>query len=157
MQPVAREIVGFHQDAAGVWVAELACGHTQHLRHTPPFQLRPWVLTPAGREAHLGSELLCPYCAMPAMPDGLTRYKQTADFDEHTLPAGLQSRHTLKEGTWGRIVVLEGKLLYVIEHTPEQVFVLRPELPGVVPPQVPHHVEPRGPVRFHIEMYRAED
>jgi hypothetical protein len=30
-------------------VAELSCGHTQHLRHQPPWQSRAWVLDPAQR------------------------------------------------------------------------------------------------------------
>jgi tellurite resistance-related uncharacterized protein len=91
---------------------------------------------------------------MPSLPAGVARYKQTAEFDAQTLPSGLRSRHTLKPGTWGRIVVLEGELLYVIEHEPGTAFVLTPTLPGIVPPEVEHHVEPRGPVRLHIEFYR---
>jgi uncharacterized protein DUF3565 len=57
-----RRIVGFHQDDEKNWVAELECGHTQHVRHTPPWQLRPWVLTPAGRASHLGTALPCRAC-----------------------------------------------------------------------------------------------
>lgn len=33
---VARRIVGFHQDQKGHWVADLECGHAQHVRHDPP-------------------------------------------------------------------------------------------------------------------------
>jgi hypothetical protein len=55
-------ITGFHQDAEQQWVAELECGHTQHLRHTPPWQVRPWVLTAEGRASHLGTYLRCPFC-----------------------------------------------------------------------------------------------
>ena len=58
-----RAIIGFHQDEQGDWVAELACGHTQHVRHQPPWQLRPWVLTLDGRLQHVGHELPCPACA----------------------------------------------------------------------------------------------
>ena len=57
-----RRIVGFHQDAEGHWVAELECGHTQHVRHTPPWQVRPWAMTEAGRAAHLGTLLSCRPC-----------------------------------------------------------------------------------------------
>ncbi|MCU4386288.1 DUF3565 domain-containing protein [Acinetobacter haemolyticus] len=28
-----QAIVGFHLDDENHWVADLACGHTQHLRH----------------------------------------------------------------------------------------------------------------------------
>jgi tellurite resistance-related uncharacterized protein len=154
MASIGRAIVGFHRDEAGAWVAELACGHRQHVRHAPPWQSRPWVETEAGRAQHIGAELACPHCAMPSLPAGLAQYKQTAEFDEHTLPSGLRARHTLKPGTWGRIVVLEGKLLYVFEDEPGRAFVLTPALPGVVPPEVPHHVEPRGPVRLRIDFYR---
>jgi 2-phosphosulfolactate phosphatase len=59
----ARRIVGFHQDDEGHWVADLACGHTRHVRHDPPWQNRPWVLTPEGRARFLGCELGCVACA----------------------------------------------------------------------------------------------
>jgi hypothetical protein len=59
---VPRAIVGFHQDEAGDWVADLACGHGQHVRHRPPWTLRPWVLTPEGRAARIGASLSCVRC-----------------------------------------------------------------------------------------------
>ena len=36
------------------WVAELECGHNQHVRHNPPWTNRPWVVTPEGRARVLG-------------------------------------------------------------------------------------------------------
>jgi hypothetical protein len=59
---VIRTIEGFHQDGEGDWVAELSCGHTQHVRHRPPFVERPWVTTAAGREGRLGADLDCLLC-----------------------------------------------------------------------------------------------
>jgi len=65
---VERTVVGWHQDAQGEWVAELACGHQQHVRHRPPFQVRPWVLEAEGRRQSLGTPRECPLCdeKMPA-------------------------------------------------------------------------------------------
>lgn len=57
-----RRIVGFRQDEAGDWVAELDCGHGQHVRHDPPWQLRPWVVEPLGRAEHVGTALDCRIC-----------------------------------------------------------------------------------------------
>lgn len=57
-----QPITGYHRDDEGHWVAELKCGHQQHVRHDPPWQLRPWVVTEAGRNAHLGRELDCRKC-----------------------------------------------------------------------------------------------
>ncbi|MBI3797146.1 MAG: DUF3565 domain-containing protein, partial [Deltaproteobacteria bacterium] len=54
-----RKILNFHQDEVGDWVADLECGHTQHVRHDPPWQERPWVVTPAGRQSRIGMELNC--------------------------------------------------------------------------------------------------
>jgi uncharacterized protein DUF3565 len=34
-----RRIVGYHQDDERHWVAELECGHAQHVRHDPPWQV----------------------------------------------------------------------------------------------------------------------
>ena len=95
--------------------------------------------------------------SMAALPSDASMYRQTAEFDEHSLPAGLRNRHALKPGTWGRIVVLEGRLRYVIEQEPIAAFVLSPELPGIVEPEVLHHVEPEGRVRLRIEFYRTAE
>jgi hypothetical protein len=57
-----RAITGFHLDDEGHWVAELECGHGQHVRHDPPWQVREWVTTEAGRKSRLGTELDCLRC-----------------------------------------------------------------------------------------------
>lgn len=57
-----QKIIGFHLDEEGHWVADLACGHGQHVRHNPPLITRPWVTTEAGRFGHLGTELNCKKC-----------------------------------------------------------------------------------------------
>lgn len=69
MADVRQPIVGFHQDAEHHWVAELACGHFQHVRHDPPWTLRSWVTTRAGREAALGQMLECKKCDAGAPAD----------------------------------------------------------------------------------------
>jgi hypothetical protein len=60
-----RKIRGFHQDEEAHWVADLECGHTQHVRHNPPWTVRAWVTTSAGRAQALGSELDCKQCDDP--------------------------------------------------------------------------------------------
>ena len=57
-----QQIVGYHKDEEGHWVADLACGHGQHVRHNPPLITRPWVTTEAGRRRYLGTELNCKKC-----------------------------------------------------------------------------------------------
>jgi hypothetical protein len=57
-----RAIVGFRQDHEGHWVADLECGHGQHMRHEPPWQVRPWVETAEGRARMVGSVLNCVLC-----------------------------------------------------------------------------------------------
>lgn len=54
-----QSIIGYKQDEEINWVAELACGHSQHVRHNPPMASRPWVLTEEGRKKMLGYELDC--------------------------------------------------------------------------------------------------
>jgi hypothetical protein len=62
---VQRRITGFHQDETGNWVAELECGHQQHVRHNPPWEIRPWVLTEGTRQEKVGAELDCVMCRVP--------------------------------------------------------------------------------------------
>jgi tellurite resistance-related uncharacterized protein len=89
-----------------------------------------------------------------SLPPGLTQYKTLGPFTETTIPAGLLRRHTLKAGVWGRIVVLEGGLRYVIDGDPEVSFDLTPGAPGLVAPEKPHRVAPSGTVKFHVEFWR---
>ena len=57
-----QPIVGYHTDEEDHWVAELACGHNQHVRHNPPWTNRVWVTTPEGRTSQLGTQLNCIKC-----------------------------------------------------------------------------------------------
>ena len=58
-------ITGFHQDDGGAWVAELECGHGQHIRHNPPFRVAAWILDDAERATHINTPLNCPHCDQP--------------------------------------------------------------------------------------------
>lgn len=69
---IPQAIVGYHQDDEGDWVAELACGHNQHVRHNPPWFNRPWTTSNAGREAMLGQQLGCRKCVIGAPRDWTT-------------------------------------------------------------------------------------
>ncbi|HPE61025.1 MAG: DUF3565 domain-containing protein [Thiothrix sp.] len=64
-----QPITAYHTDEEGDWVAELACGHFQHVRHRPPWFNRPWVITPEGRKCMLGRKLACRKCDEEAPPD----------------------------------------------------------------------------------------
>ncbi len=61
-------ITGFRLDDVGDWVAVLACGHGQHVRHEPPLSNRPWVRTPKGRQAKIGWTLNCVRCDRGELP-----------------------------------------------------------------------------------------
>jgi hypothetical protein len=63
-----RRIVGYRQDELGDWVALLECGHSQHVRHDPPWQVREWVTSDGGRNSHIGTVLSCRACADAAGP-----------------------------------------------------------------------------------------
>ena len=64
-----QAITGYQFDEEGHWVARLACGHRQHVRHQPPFTHRPWVTTAEGRAEKLGVLLDCPRCDAFEWPD----------------------------------------------------------------------------------------
>ena len=57
-----RPIAGYHLDEESQWVAELECGHFQHVRHNPPWASRPWTQTESGRLSMMGHELDCTKC-----------------------------------------------------------------------------------------------
>lgn len=66
-----KPICGYHLDEHGDWVAELVCGHFQHVRHQPPFINRLWVETPQGRNSKLGLHLACKKCDERAPKDSI--------------------------------------------------------------------------------------
>lgn len=57
-----QPIAGYHKDEEDHWVAELSCGHFQHVRHNPPWVVREWVTTEIGRTSMLGYQLNCKKC-----------------------------------------------------------------------------------------------
>jgi hypothetical protein len=59
---VNQAIAGFQQDEELHWVAQLSCGHNQHVRNDPPWSNRAWVLSVEGRHAKLGVLLDCKKC-----------------------------------------------------------------------------------------------
>ncbi|MAB99808.1 MAG: pressure-regulated protein [Pseudomonadaceae bacterium] len=59
----SSHVLDFRQDEHGDWVAILSCGHTQHLRHQPPWQNRAWVLDAQLRQRHIGQPFACGWCA----------------------------------------------------------------------------------------------
>ena len=64
-----QPIIAYHQDEENDWVARLACGHFQHVRHNPPFINRPWVISLAGRNEMIGYNLPCKKCDLGAEKD----------------------------------------------------------------------------------------
>ena len=57
-----QAMTGFHQDEENDWVAQLICGHNQHVRHNPPWFNRLWTTTETGRKSMIGQSLNCVKC-----------------------------------------------------------------------------------------------
>lgn len=90
---------------------------------------------------------------MKALPNDVTPYKRTPEFDELSVPAGLLKEHRTKEAVWGKIVVLEGQLQYTINEPTTEVIILDEQTYGVVEPTIKHEVKPLGKVRFYVEFH----
>ncbi len=151
-----RAITRFHVDEAGEWVAELSCGHDQHVRHRPPFTERPWVTTPEGRAARVGTPMECPLCDRGELPAGLRRVRTSPEWTERTLPAGLRRSHRLAPGTWGRLQVHEGRVRLAVSTDPPRSVEIAAGGEQVIPPDVGHEVEPIGAVRVSIDFLAVD-
>jgi len=93
---------------------------------------------------------------MRDLPKNLSPYKRTEMFRQDSIPTGLLHAHSTKAGTWGKIVVLRGRLRYRILEPAVEEILLSPETAGIVEPTVPHEVEPIGEVEFYVEFHRAD-
>lgn len=94
-----------------------------------------------------------------SLPPEVQAYRRTPEFTELTVPPALLRAHMTKDGTWGLIHVLAGRLRYRIDDPRRATseIILTPETaPGVVEPTILHAVEPQGAVRFFVEFHRAE-
>ncbi len=89
---------------------------------------------------------------MKSLPENVVAYKKTPEFNESTIPNGLLNNHQTKVGVWGKIVVLEGRLLYTINVSKEAIELDKSTF-GVVEPGVLHQVKALGKVRFYVEFY----
>jgi len=138
---VDRLIVGFQQDDEGDWVAELSCGHNQHVRHRPPFRPRPWVLSPVERAE---------------LPVHVVLARSGPRWDESTLPPALRRAHRVGRETWGRITVHEGCLRFSMATQPPLEIDLTEGAVQAIPPEVEHEVNPMGPVSFSIDFFRVD-
>jgi cupin 2 domain-containing protein len=77
-----------------------------------------------------------------SLPRDAAVYRTIGPFGGDTLPKGLLREHRLKEGTWGRLRVLSGKIRFVwdddrTDHAPMVV----DEETVIIPPTIPHHLE----------------
>lgn len=148
---------GFHRDDEGDWVAHLECGHSQHVRHRPPFQERRWVLEAQDRAARLGSPLECPLCDRAEMPDGLELVRSGEVWDEGSIPPRLRREHRLGPRIWGLLHVLGGRLRFAPEQSTWAAGAgqLAAGDRQAIPPQMSHHIETDGPVSVRIDFYRV--
>ncbi|MHB1175135.1 MAG: DUF1971 domain-containing protein [Sulfuriferula sp.] len=92
--------------------------------------------------------------SIPRPASLLEEYKRTPEFDADSIPQGLRHDHRTKAGIWGRIVLLDGSLRYCLDDGSGRSWHLAPEREAWIPPDVPHHVEAVGPVRFYISFWR---
>lgn len=151
-----RQIVGFGQDDEGYTVATLDCHHGRHFRHQPPWQIAEWAQDEQGRKSMLGATVDCPRCEWIDLPDGLVVQRTTDEWDETSVPVGLQRDHRVADGVWGRVRVIEGEVTFRFsdggggEAAPEGI--LRRGQHQLIPPRRPHRLELTGPVRLQVDF-----
>lgn len=148
-----REIIGFHQDDLGDWVAELSCLHSQHVRHKPPFQNRPWVIDGIQRESRIGTLLNCPLCDRCEIPNELNLHNQLGPWDSESMPKGLLASHKLAKGKWAILKVIYGNATVELQLNPP---IRKTMLSGefqAIPPEVLHNVAVSGDGQIELEIW----
>ncbi|MFA6238049.1 MAG: DUF1971 domain-containing protein [Bacteriovorax sp.] len=91
---------------------------------------------------------------MKQLPPNVIAYKKTKIFTEEIIPDGLLKNHQTLPEVWGKIVILKGRLEYVIQSEPIEIVSLDDKKFGVVEPQILHHVRALGPVEFYVEFFK---
>ncbi len=89
-----------------------------------------------------------------AWPAGLVKYSETPVFTDKTVPTKLTSEHNTKPGVWGRLVLLDGALDYIVPGMPEKSVSLTKGDHAIIEPQVIHFVTPHEGAAFRVEFYK---
>ena len=92
---------------------------------------------------------------LPQMPAGLTPRGGTPEFTEKTLPGALKSDHSLPAGRWGRLHVLEGRVIFIDDSSGERYQLVGP-CEFDIPPQAVHHLELDGPLTCRVDFFGDE-
>lgn len=93
---------------------------------------------------------------LSTLPDGIVQYSASPVFDENSVPDALLKNHKVKEGVWGRIVVFEGDIHYIVAGQEDEILSVTPSNFAIIEPDILHHVSLTGPVKFQVEFYRIE-
>lgn len=113
-----------------------------------------WVTSAEGRASRVGTRIECGRCSQRVWPDGLEHYNSSKAFTHHDVPANLLAEHSTRARVWGKLRVLEGGLLLDFRTSLGISDELAPGVDGVIPPEIRHRVELRGPVRFVVDFFR---
>lgn len=88
------------------------------------------------------------------LPDSVKKYAESPVFTEKTVPKKLTREHDTKPGVWGRLIVLEGKLDFVIPGPPSKTYHIDKDRPAIIEPTVLHYIVLGGPLKFKIEFLK---
>ena len=88
--------------------------------------------------------------------ENVTKYAASALFTEKTVPSKFTGSHSTKPGVWGKLLVKEGALDYVVVGPPLTRERIEAHSFAVIEPEVEHRVEVADPVSFQVEFYRAQ-
>lgn len=91
---------------------------------------------------------------MKNLPKNLSEFKRTTDFTETTIPKGLLKHHTTPTGTWAKINILSGTLIYRILEPEVEEIELSSFNCGIIEPTIPHEVKINGNVKFYVAFYK---
>jgi tellurite resistance-related uncharacterized protein len=89
-----------------------------------------------------------------ALPPGVALTRTTPEFTADTVPAGLLAAHRVADDVWGRLCVLAGSVVFVVEGSGERRE-LHADESQVIEPGVLHHVEPSDDALFAVEFHRG--
>ena len=102
----------------------------------------------------IGDEIECSQCDELSFPSGLQAYKKTPVFNQQTVPKGFRRAHSTKKGVWAVITVLSGKVCYIVDDLENILFELDDSTPGIIAPQMLHHLELTREVELYVEFYK---
>lgn len=91
-------------------------------------------------------------------PENTHCYRELGPWSEEQIPEGLQKLHRLKSGSWAKLAVHEGQIMFLWDEVQDaQPIIVSAGEELIIPPEAPHHLEVMWDTKLTLSFYKESE